>query len=88
MDDVADSLGHVFPELVQKREHVKLVVRAEEESFGKTLDRGLEIFERFSAEGQISGSDAFQLYDTYGFPLDLTQLIAREREIPVVSRGL
>ena len=85
VDDVADSLGHVFPELVQKREHVKLVVRAEEESFGKTLDRGLEIFERFSAEGQISGSDAFQLYDTYGFPLDLTQLIAREREIPVVE---
>ena len=85
VDDVAESLGHVFPELVQKREHVKLVVRAEEESFGKTLDRGLEIFERFSAKGQISGGDAFQLYDTYGFPLDLTQLIAREREIPVVE---
>ena len=85
VDDVAESLGHVFPELVQKREHVKLVVRAEEESFGKTLDRGLEIFERFSAKGQVSGSDAFQLYDTYGFPLDLTQLIAREREIPVVE---
>ena len=85
VDDVAESLGPVFPELVQKREHVKLVVRAEEESFGRTLDRGLEIFERFSAKGQISGSDAFQLYDTYGFPLDLTQLIAREREIPVVE---
>ncbi|MGB1890170.1 MAG: alanine--tRNA ligase [Candidatus Latescibacterota bacterium] len=85
VDDVAESLGPVFPELVQKREHVKLVVRAEEESFGKTLDRGLEIFERFSAKGQVSGSDAFQLYDTYGFPLDLTQLIAREREIPVVE---
>jgi len=85
VDDVAESLGPVFPELVQKREHVKLVVRAEEESFGKTLDRGLEIFERFSAKGQISGSDAFQLYDTYGFPLDLTQLIARERKIPVVE---
>lgn len=85
VDDVADSLGHVFPELVQKKDHVKLVVRAEEESFGKTLDRGLEIFERFSAKGHISGSDAFQLYDTYGFPLDLTQLIAREREIQVVE---
>ncbi|MGB0603774.1 MAG: alanine--tRNA ligase [Candidatus Latescibacterota bacterium] len=85
VDDVAESLGPVFPELVQKREHVKLVVRAEEESFGRTLDRGLEIFERFSAKGQVSGSDAFQLYDTYGFPLDLTQLIAREREIPVVE---
>ena len=85
VDDVAETLGHVFPELVQKKEHVRLVVRAEEESFGKTLDRGLEIFERFSAKGQISGGDAFQLYDTYGFPLDLTQLIAREREIPVVE---
>ena len=85
VDDVAETLGHVFPELAQKREHVKLVVRAEEESFGKTLDRGLEIFERFSAKGQIRGGDAFQLYDTYGFPLDLTQLISREREIPVVE---
>lgn len=85
VDEVAESLGHVFPELVQKKDHVKLVVRAEEESFGKTLDRGLEIFERFSAKGHISGEEAFQLYDTYGFPLDLTQLIARERDIPVVE---
>ncbi len=85
VDDVAASLGHVFPELVQKKEHIKLVVRAEEESFGKTLDRGLEIFERFSAKGNISGDEAFQLYDTYGFPLDLTQLIARERDIAVVE---
>ncbi|MFA6110926.1 MAG: alanine--tRNA ligase [Candidatus Latescibacterota bacterium] len=82
---VAEGLGHVFPEVAQKQAHAALVIRAEEESFGRTLDRGLEIFERFSQGGQINGRQAFQLYDTYGFPLDLTQLMARERGISVVE---
>ncbi len=84
---VAASLGDVFPELVEQRDHIALVLRAEEESFGRTLDRGLEIFERMGAKGEISGADAFQLYDTYGFPLDLTQLLARERGLPLVDLG-
>ena len=83
---LSETMGHVFPEIVSKQDHIDLVIRSEEESFGKTLDRGLDIFARFAAKGQITGSDAFQLYDTYGFPLDLTELMAREQEIPVVER--
>ncbi|SVE11442.1 uncharacterized protein METZ01_LOCUS464296, partial [marine metagenome] len=65
---VSDRLGHVYPELKAKADHIGLVVRSEEEAFGRTLDRGLEIFERVSQKGEVSGADAFQLYDTYGFP--------------------
>ena len=85
VETVGEIMGAAFPEILEKREHVELVMRSEEEGFGKTLDRGLEIFERFAQEGEISGSQAFQLYDTYGFPLDLTELMARERDIPVVE---
>ena len=80
---VADVFANVFPEVAEKSAHISLVIRSEEESFGKTLDRGLEIFDRYSRKGEISGSDAFQLYDTYGFPLDLTQLLARERGLEI-----
>ncbi|MBM3277023.1 MAG: alanine--tRNA ligase [Candidatus Handelsmanbacteria bacterium] len=84
---VVEQLGGVFPEVAAKQAHIALVLRAEEESFGKTLDRGLEIFERFSQKGALSGEDTFQLYDTYGFPLDLTQLMARERGLSVDTAG-
>ena len=84
---VADIMGEMFPEIVEKNAHISLVIRSEEESFGQTLDRGLEIFERLGQKGEITGADAFQLYDTYGFPLDLTQLMARERKIAVDSSG-
>jgi len=82
---VGNALGEVFPEVVEKKDHIALVIRSEEESFGKTLDRGLEIFARFGRKGEITGREAFQLYDTYGFPLDLTQLMARERGILVID---
>ena len=84
---MVDTYQGVFPEIVAKKDHVALVIRSEEEGFGKTLDRGLEIFERFSQKGNINGDDAFQLYDTYGFPLDLTQLMARERNLEVDTEG-
>ena len=83
---LGETMGHVFPEVATKKDHIGLVIRSEEESFGKTLDRGLDIFARFAAKGQITGGDAFQLYDTYGFPLDLTELMAREQGIPLVER--
>ena len=83
---LGETMGHVFPEVATKKDHIDLVIRSEEESFGKTLDRGLDIFARFAAKGQIAGGDAFQLYDTYGFPLDLTELMAREQGIPLVER--
>ena len=83
---LGETMGHVFPEVTARKDHIAGVIRSEEESFGKTLDRGLDIFARFAAKGQITGGDAFQLYDTYGFPLDLTELMAREQGIPLVER--
>ena len=80
---LGETMGHVFPEVAARKDHIARVIHSEEESFGKTLDRGLDIFARFAAKGQITGGDAFQLYDTYGFPRDLTELMAREQGIPV-----
>ena len=86
---VIEVLGEAFPEIKDRAEHVSTVVEAEEASFGRTLDRGLEIFRGAAdraaeATGKtIPGDDAFQLYDTYGFPLDLTQLMAQERGLTV-----
>ena len=61
--------------------------RSEEESFGRTIDRGLHIFTKAAAGGNISGATAFELYDTYGFPLDMTQLLATERGLTVDANG-
>ncbi|MGB9701397.1 MAG: alanine--tRNA ligase [Candidatus Kapaibacteriota bacterium] len=83
-----DTLGDVFPELIQEQNTIERVIKAEEESFLVTLERGLAKVEEIinsNAESNhiISGKDAFLLYDTFGFPLDLTQLIARERGFTV-----
>ncbi len=86
-DAVVEVMGDQFPEIAEKKDHIALVIRSEEESFGQTLDRGIEIFERLSERGEITGADAFQLYDTYGFPLDLTELMARERGLAVDTAG-
>nr|HQV31784.1 alanine--tRNA ligase [Calditrichia bacterium] len=81
--------GEAFPEIVDKQDYVMEVIKAEEEGFNKTLDRGIEIFqgiaEDLSARGQntISGEDAFKLYDTFGFPLDLTRVMAEEKGLSV-----
>jgi alanyl-tRNA synthetase len=84
---VVDSMGTVFPELLQKEEHIQRVIKGEEESFNATLDRGLEIFssvlDRVSGATVFPGDEAFQLYDTFGFPLDLTQMMAQERGLTV-----
>jgi len=86
---VIDVLGEAFPEIAERAEHVSTVIEAEEAGFGRTLDRGLEIFTGaaqrvLEASGKtLSGDDAFQLYDTYGFPVDLTQLLAQEKGLAV-----
>ncbi len=80
---VVESLGSVFPELRQQQDMVRRVIRSEEESFGRTLDRGLQIFNRAAGANSINGATAFELYDTYGFPLDMTQLLATERGLTV-----
>jgi len=84
---VAEVMGDAFPEVKEKQVHIERVILAEEEGFNKTLDRGLEIFESLSASGSISGDDAFQLYDTFGFPIDLTELMAAEKGISVDLTG-
>ena len=84
---LAENMGDVFPELRIKKEQIKSVLKTEEESFNRTLDRGIALFEDAAAKGNIDGSFAFQLYDTYGFPLDLTELLARERGLTVDTAG-
>jgi alanyl-tRNA synthetase len=84
---VVASLGSVFPELGQQQDIIRRVIRGEEESFGRTLDRGLQLFTKAAASGTITGVAAFELYDTYGFPLDMTQLLASERGLKVDSSG-
>ncbi|MCF7709236.1 MAG: alanine--tRNA ligase [Verrucomicrobia bacterium] len=87
-DVVADTMGDVFPEVRKRGEHVREIIRREEETFNRTLDRGIDLFEetvRRVGEGSTTfpAEDAFRLYDTYGFPLDLTELMARERGLCV-----
>ena len=84
---VVESLGTVFPELREKQREVQRWIRAEEESFGRTIDRGLQIFNKAASAGKITGAAAFELYDTYGFPLDMTQLLATERGLIVDAAG-
>ena len=86
---LGETMGAVFPELVEKRSIIERVIRAEENSFNATLDRGLEIFEdivdrtRLRGESAIPGEDVFKLYDTFGFPIDLTNLLAEERGMSI-----
>ncbi|MCE2433569.1 MAG: alanine--tRNA ligase [Candidatus Latescibacteria bacterium] len=87
VETVVREMRVAFPEVKEKSDHITRVIRSEEEGFGKTLDRGLEIFEAMQAKGHISGTDAFQLYDTYGFPIDLTRLMAAEKGIEVDEEG-
>ncbi|MFP4145342.1 MAG: alanine--tRNA ligase [Phycisphaeraceae bacterium] len=86
---VVDSLGEAYPELAENAERVQGIIREEEESFGRTLDRGIALFEQAAERGgdRLSGEDAFKLYDTYGFPLDLTQVMAEERGLAVDVKG-
>lgn len=82
-------LGDTFPELVKNKNTIEKVIKAEEESFLNTLDRGLMKLDDIISKNPnlISGKDAFLLYDSFGFPIDLTQLIARERGITVDVDG-
>jgi alanyl-tRNA synthetase len=112
VDVLAETMGDVFPEIRAKKKHVQEVIRTEEESFNKTLDRGIEQFdlivsaiepvragavsaakskeqaqEIYESLSVFPGDQAFKLYDTYGFPLDLTELMARERGLRVEVGG-
>ncbi len=77
-----------YPELVEKESLIKKVISYEEASFAKTIDQGLAILEELTAKGgELSGADAFKLYDTYGFPFDLTKDILEEKGMTVDEEG-
>ena len=86
---LAKQMGDVFPELLEHQTKLENIIKAEETSFNQTLDRGLTLFEnevkQLQADNQkvFPGDAAFKLYDTFGFPLDLTQAMARELDIQV-----
>ncbi|MDE5970745.1 MAG: hypothetical protein K2G74_07975, partial [Muribaculaceae bacterium] len=85
VDTLIDSMGEAYPELPAQRELIMKVIKEEEDSFLRTLENGIHLLDsaisRAKAEGKtkISGEEAFVLYDTYGFPLDLTELILKEK---------
>ena len=107
VDVLARTMGDVFPEIRTKQQHVKDVLKLEEEAFNRTLDRGIDLFEVLRRGNELGGNSnfvvpgkgnwlvatevpswvAFELYDTYGFPLDLTELMARERGLKVDTTG-
>lgn len=84
IDTLIESMGDAYPELVAQSELIKRVIKEEEESFLRTLETGIKLIDKVVADTkaagktEISGKDAFTLYDTYGFPLDLTELILKE----------
>ncbi|MEX5548482.1 alanine--tRNA ligase [Pseudomonas pergaminensis] len=84
------EMGEAFPELKQNQAHIERVLKAEEEQFAKTLEQGLKILEQDLANLQgsvVPGDVVFKLYDTYGFPMDLTGDIARERNLTLDEAG-
>ena len=87
---LAEVMGEAYPELASKQAHVTEVLEREEKRFGETLDQGMKLLEGAIADldgSEIPGEVAFKLYDTYGFPVDLTRDIARERELTVDEAG-
>jgi alanine--tRNA ligase len=82
------EMGGVFPEIAARQKHIEETLRREEEAFNRTLDKGIELFNAEAEKtGKISGPFAFRLYDEQGFPLDLTELMARERGLTVDKAG-
>jgi alanyl-tRNA synthetase len=89
VDDLDIEMGDAYPELREAKERVKQVLKAEEERFGETLENGMKILEAQLAKDpqNLDGVTAFTLYDTYGFPLDLTADIGRERNVTLDEAG-
>jgi len=90
---VVDVMGNAFPEIKEKHQYISSVIKSEEERFNLTLDRGINLFEKLVADlkskqiNQIPGTEAFRLYDTYGFPVDLTRLMAEEKNMTIDDEG-
>ncbi|KAF2662983.1 alanyl-tRNA synthetase-like protein [Lophiostoma macrostomum CBS 122681] len=86
---LVEQMGHMFPEIKKKEADIKEILDEEEKSFAKSLDRGEQMFEKYAQKAQAKGSndlpgdDVWRLYDTYGFPVDLTKLMAEERGLNI-----
>ncbi|MFM1940586.1 MAG: alanine--tRNA ligase [Burkholderiaceae bacterium] len=89
VDDLALAMGAAYPELFSEQERVKAVLKQEEERFSETLEHGMALLEQVLVDGlkQLDGETAFKLYDTYGFPIDLTADVCRERGLSVDEDG-
>ncbi|OGU39097.1 MAG: alanine--tRNA ligase [Ignavibacteria bacterium RIFOXYB2_FULL_35_12] len=93
VDTLVQTMGDVFPEIKEKKEYVKKVIKGEEVNFNATLDRGIDLFEELikglskDKVKVIPGEDLFMLYDTFGFPVDLTNVMSRERGFTVDEAG-
>ena len=93
IDTLIDSMGEAYPELPAQREIIMRVTKEEEDAFLRTLDKGISLLDnvmqkaRKDGKTEISGKDAFTLYDTYGFPLDLTMLILKENGMTLDEKG-
>jgi alanyl-tRNA synthetase len=97
VERVVETMGDVYPELRQRAQHLVATTRAEEERFLATIEGGMSRFDEIAPErstqgstavrGTVAGDDAFRLYDTFGFPLDLTELMARERGYTIDVAG-
>jgi alanyl-tRNA synthetase len=86
--EIVDIYQNAYPDLPERREEITLVIKSEEERFLATLEKGLAQLENiFQHKKSISGEDAFKLYDTYGFPVELTTEIAQERRVSVDEKG-
>ncbi len=90
---VVENFSHVFPEVKTNQAQIEKIIKAEEESFNATLDRGIELFDALvkkisdKKEKIVSGEDVFRLYDTFGFPVDLTAVMAREHGFEIDEEG-
>ena len=93
IDTLIESMGEAYPEIAKQRELIMRVTKEEEDSFLRTLDNGIRLLDnaiaaaRKEGKTEISGKEAFTLYDTYGFPLDLTQLILKEKGMTLDQDG-
>lgn len=93
VDTLVDQMGDAYPELPAQKDLIKKVIKEEEDSFLRTLDNGIKLLDSFIKKAKdenktvLSGEDAFVLYDTYGFPLDLTELILREQNMTLEKEG-
>jgi len=93
VEDVVRLMGDAYPEIGERSDYIAMVIKSEEDRFLKTLDQGVDLFERLAADvvagggTVIDGENAFKLYDTFGFPVDLTRIMAEEKSLTVDMGG-